>query len=472
MNAFKKTIAAAALFSTALLAHGKNTCITDYGAVPDGVTLNTEAIQKAIDACAESGGGRVTVPAGVYLTGSVALRSHVELYLERNAKILGSLRIPEDFPFRALISGRGITDAGISGPGVIDGHSNDPSYRQRFRLNDGKRPRGVQFTRCTDISVRDVHIINAGSWTLDLAECDGVTIDGVRIYSLEQGNNDGIDVDARNVTISNCRISSDDDGICMKNDRPNFVTEHITITNCVVASNCNAIKFGTPSYKGFRNITVSNCVIRGTEESNIWNWGRGNENAEPYPGVPDGVCTALAGIALEAVDGAECENLSFSNITMEGVITPIFVCTGHRKNSGGYIRNIQFSNITAKAYGVLPCLFSGLPDARIEGVVLRDIFVEHEGGRPEMTEPLGQNVKGYPENRMYGMDIPGCGLYMRCTDNVHIDNFQVTQRTPDARPAISLDDVDGFRLRALQVKGSTAKKQVAQRGCKGIVIEK
>ena len=89
-----------------------------------------------------------------------------------------------------------------------------------------------------------------------------------------------------------------------------------------------------------------------------------------------------------------------------------------------------------------------------------------------MTEPLGQNVKGYPENRMYGMDIPGCGLYMRCTDNVHIDNFQVTQRNPDARPAISLDDVDGFRLRALQVKGSTAKKQVAQRGCKGIVIEK
>ena len=215
----------------------KDVTITDFGAIADSTTLNTAAIQKAIDTCAETGGGNVTVPSGIFLTGAINLRSHVELYLNRGAVIRGSLRIPEDYPQRALIYAENIEDAGISGNGIIDGYSNHPSYKERFRVNDGKRPRGIFFNRCKKISLRNIQIRNAGSWTVRLLGCDGVNIDGISIYCLTQGNNDGIDVDARNVTISNCNISCDDDGICLKSDLPDFLPENITVTNCVIASN-------------------------------------------------------------------------------------------------------------------------------------------------------------------------------------------------------------------------------------------
>lgn len=162
----------------------KNVVITEYGAIADSTTLNTVAIQQAIDACAESGGGTVTVPTGIFMTGAINLRSNVELYLERGATLRGSLRIPEDYPHRALIYAEGIENAGISGHGTIDGYSNHPYYK-RFRVNDGKRPRGIFFNRCKQISVRGIHIINAGSWTLRILGCDGVKIDGINIYCLE-----------------------------------------------------------------------------------------------------------------------------------------------------------------------------------------------------------------------------------------------------------------------------------------------
>lgn len=443
----------------------KNVVITDFGAVADSTTLNTEAIQKAIDACTESGGGTVTVPTGIFLTGAINLKSNVELYLERGATLRGSLRIPEDYPHRALIYAEGIENAGISGHGTIDGYSNHPYYK-RFRVNDGKRPRGVFFNRCKQISVRGIHIINAGSWTLRIMECDGVKIDGINIYCLEQGNNDGIDLDAKNVTIANSIISCDDDGICLKSDARGFMVENVTVTNCVIASNCNPIKLGTSSYTGFRNITFSNCVIRRTEKSKIWDWSR------EYDKVPQGICTGLSGLTVQCVDGGNIENVSFSNIVMEGVITPIFVCLNHRHGTQGNIKNLQFSNITAKADGIIPCLISGAPDARIDGIILRDIMVEHEGGEQAMKERLPENLKGYPENRMYGRKNPAGGLYVRHADNIIVENFQVTQRNTDYRPAVVLDDVTDFRIKGLKTRGTVSEKMIEDIESKDIVIEK
>lgn len=467
MKSFGKRFAAAFCLLGMMATQGidaKNVVITEYGAIADSTTLNTVAIQQAIDACAESGGGTVTVPTGIFLTGAINLKSNVELYLERGATLRGSLRIPEDYPHRALIYAEGIENAGISGHGTIDGYSNHPYYK-RFRVNDGKRPRGIFFNRCKQISVRGIHIINAGSWTLRILGCDGVKIDGINIYCLEQGNNDGIDLDAKNVTIANSIISCDDDGICLKSDLKDFMVENVTITNCVVASNCNPIKLGTSSYSGFRNITVSNCVIRRTEESNIWDWSR------DYDKVPQGICTGLSGLTVQCVDGGDIENISFSNIVMEGVITPIFVCLNHRHGTKGSIRNLQFSNITAKADGIIPCLISGVPDSRIEGITLRDIIVEHEGGEQAMKERLAENLKGYPENRMYGRKNPAGGLYVRHADNIVVDNFQVKQRNTDYRPAVVLDDVNDFRIRGLKTWGVESKKMVEAIESKNVRIE-
>ena len=428
------------------------------------MTLNTEAIQKAIDTCAEAGGGVVTVPSGIFLTGAINLRSHVELYLNRGAVIRGSLRIPEDYPHRALIYADNIEDAGISGNGVIDGYSNHPSYKERFRVNDGKRPRGIFFNRCKRMSLHDFHIRNAGSWTVRLLGCDGVDINGISIYCLTQGNNDGIDVDAKNVTISNCNISCDDDGICLKSDLPDFMPENITVTNCVIASNCNPIKLGTSSYSGFRNVVFSNCVVRRTEESVIWDWGK------EYRKVDSGTHTGLSGITVQSADGGVVENISFYNIVMEGIITPIFVCLNHRHGNSGTIRNLQFNNIIAKADGIIPCLISGVPDSRIEGITLRDIIVEHEGGEEAMGERLPENLKGYPENRMYGRFNPAGGLYIRHADNIIVDNFQVRQRNTDYRPVVVLDDVTDFRMRNLKAMGTKADKMVQTIDSKNVIL--
>ena len=328
---------------------GKDTLITDYGAVGDGSALCTQAIQKAIDECSESGGGKVIVPQGTFLSGTIFLRSHTELHLERGSRILGSVRIPEDYPVLALINADGIEDCAISGPGAIDGQSDDPLYREMFGrgLNDERRPFLVLFKDCRNISVKDVHLERAGNWTLRFLGCDGVLVDGVTIFSLTQPNNDGIDIEARNVRISNCLISSDDDGICLKNDRPDFTTEHVTVTNCVIASNCNPIKLGTTSYNGFRNIVFSNCVIRPAQQSNVWDW------SSEYRKLSPGTVTGLSGIAVECVDGGRIENVLFSDIVMEGILTPIFVCINHRHGTGGSIKDLRFNGITAKAYGVI-----------------------------------------------------------------------------------------------------------------------
>lgn len=388
------------------------------------------------------------------------------MHLERGAVLRGSLRIPQDYPHRALIYAERIEDAGISGHGIIDGYSNHPSYKERFRVNDGKRPRGIFFNHCKRMSLKDFHIRNAGSWTVRLLGCDGVDINGISIYCLTQGNNDGIDVDARNVTIANCNISCDDDGICLKSDLKDFITENITVTNCVIASNCNPIKLGTSSYSGFRNIVVSNCVVRRTEESVIWDWSK------EYRKVAPGTHTGLSGLTVQCVDGGLIENVSFSNIVMEGIITPIFVCLNHRHGDRGIIRNVSFSNIIAKADGIIPCLISGVPGNNIEGITLRDIVVEHEGGEEDMPDRLRENLNGYPENRMYGRRNPAGGLYIRHAKNVVVDNFQVSHRTTDYRPAVVLDDVDDFRLSKLKTFNTEAKEMVRTIECENIVVEK
>lgn len=441
-----------------------NCSILDYGAIGDAVTVNTQAIQKAIDDCAAQGGGMVTVPTGVFLTAEINLRSHVELYLEKNAVLRATLNVPDDFPDRGFIYTEDAEDVGISGYGTIDGHSDDPYY-QRFKVNDSTRPHCVWFTNCEQVTVRNVSIINAGCWTLRLLGCDGVRIDGIRIYSLKQGNNDGIDVDAKNVTIANCLISCDDDGICLKSDLTDFMPENIAVSNCVIASNCNPIKLGTTSYSGFRNVAFSNCVIRRTEETNIWDWSK------YYRKVAPNARTGLSGIAVECADGGVVENISFSNIVMEGVITPVFVCINHRHGDGGVIRNLQFTGITAKADGIIPCLLSGMPDCKIEGVIMRDFIVEHEGGEDVMTQRLPESPYGYPENRMFGEFNPAGGLYIRHAHDVFVENFRVRQRNTDHRPAVVLDDVQDLRIRGLNSKGSDCEKLIETIECEDIIIE-
>ena len=429
----------------------RNVAATEFGANGDGKTYCTQQLQRAIDKCAETGGGVVTFAPGRYLTGTLRLRSHVELHLERGAVITGDTRARDKsiYPVRALIYAEDIEDAGISGQGTIDGQANTEAFlSQRFVVNDDVRPNGLHFLRCRDLSFTDFNLINAGSWTFRLQECDGVRIHGINLRSLAQGNNDGIDVDARNVTISDCIIEADDDGICLKSDNPGFMPENITITNCIIASNCNPVKFGTASYAGFRNVVISNCVIRPTTETNIWHW------EEHYDDLPAGVLTGLAGIAIESTDGGVIEHVIIRDIVMEGIITPVFIYLGERRGGGkGIVRDIHVSDITATAFGNIPCIITGTPRSRIQDVTLRRIRVSHEGGRQPMAERLAENVNGYPENRMFGRLNPAAGLYIRHADHVTVEEFESIARKDDLRPAVVTDDASDVALRRISRRG-------------------
>ena len=401
----------------------------------------TSIVQDAIDKCASSGGGTVTIPSGTFTTGALALKDGVELHLSGGTVLKGSTNHPEDYSAgRGVITGKNVKGCSITGCGIIDGQGWHENF-QRYGNNQGNRPHAIFFEDCTDVTVKDVNVKNAAWWSFRLFRCDGVTIDNVKVYSHSIVNNDGIDVDARNVTISNCRIDSDDDGICLKSDDPNFMPENITITNCIIGSNCNPIKLGTSSYCGFRNIVVSNCVIHRPSESNVWDWSK------EYPGVEKGELTGLAGIAVECVDGGHIENVHFSNISMTGVITPIFVCLNGRHGVGS-LRNVTVESITAKALGQIPSLISGVPDGIIDGITLLDIWVEHRGGADQSVADakLKESLKGYPENRMYGSTNPANGLYIRHAKNVIVDNYRVSLLKSDARPAVVMEDVQNAEI--------------------------
>lgn len=449
---------------------GRNVNVSDFGAVGDSTTLNTKVLQKAIDICTQTGGGEVIIPPGIYLTGTIFLRNNVELRLCRGAVIRGSHQNPEDYPAFSVIMADSIENAGISGQGIIDGNARHPEFQKRYQLNDGKRPHAIFYKDCKRMTLRDVEVRDAAGWTIRLFRCDGVTVDGISVFSLAMGNNDGIDIDARNVLITGCHFECDDDGICLKSDDPNFLPENITVTNCIIASNCNPIKFGTASWAGFRNITISNCVIRPTTESNIWDWSKEYQNVAPK------TKTGLAGIAIESADGGIIEHITISNITMEGIITPIFICLNHRRmnyhnGTSGIIRNLHFSNITAIAEGIIPTLICGTPTGRISDITLRDITVEHAGGEKIMLTPVPENLKGYPENRMYGKQNPAGGLYIRHADNILVENYRIHQRKTDYRPAIFLEDATNVHIEKLQSIGSVSKTIIETNKCDKITHE-
>ncbi|MDP4292787.1 MAG: glycosyl hydrolase family 28 protein, partial [Bacteroidota bacterium] len=318
INVSKKFLLSLALSIVLTVAgFAKNYNISDFGAIGDGKFLCSSSIQKAIDECSASGGGVVLVPGGTFLTGTILLKDNVELHLDRDAVLLGSVNHPDDYKAgRGVIVADHISNAAVTGYGTINGQGGDKRFQ--YGDNKGNRPHVILFKDSKNMVLRDVCLINSAWWTAFMFRCDGVRVDGITIHSLHNLNNDGIDIGSRNVTVSNCVIDSDDDGLCFKSDDAGFMVEHITVTNCTISSNCNAIKFGTGSKGGFKDITISNCVIHRASESNLRKWSSKFKNVSSDT-------TCLSGIAIESVDGAHIERININNISMTDVLTPLFM---------------------------------------------------------------------------------------------------------------------------------------------------
>jgi len=421
-------------------AQGRDVDITTVGAVANAATPATAVIQKAIDEVAGAGGGTVIIPTGKFITAPIQLRSHVTLRLERGAVLAYTDNPADARGARAFVLAEDCEDVGIEGPGTIDG--NGRVFEQRDSAPG--RPNLVCLRNCRDAVIRNVTLRNAGSWTCRLLGCDGVRIHAVRIYSHQGYNNDGIDIDGRNIAISDCIIDCDDDAICFKSDSPT-PCENVTVTNCVAASNCNLIKMGTASFGGFKNITVSNCSLHAASEDNRRQWKKKHEGIALDT-------TGISGIALEIVDGGVMDQVCFTNITMTGIQTPVFLRLGERRNPAGALRNVIISNITATTESLISSSITGIPGHFVENVILRDIIVHvlGQGTTAHASRAVPEKEKSYPENRMFGDSLPAYGLFVRHANGVTLDNVQFRLRNADARPAIVLDDAHDIELRHLR----------------------
>lgn len=467
--------------------------VRDFGAVGDGSAIDTPAVNRAIEAAANAGGGAVIFPAGQYACYTIRLKSHISLQLEAGATIIAA-EVPKEGttsggydpagppqPWEAyqdyghnhwpnsLIYGEGLEDISIYGPGLIWGKGLSRGEHDELPRADspGVGNKAIALKNCRNVVLRDFPILMGGHFGVLLTGTDNVVIDGLTIDT----NRDGIDIDCcRNVRVANCVVNSPwDDAICPKSSftlgyaRP---TENVTITNCYVTGiyefgsllsgkfvrksysdvrkSVGRIKCGTESNGGFKKITVTNCILEGCR-----------------------------GFALETVDGGIIEDITVSNIVMRGVVhSPLFLRLGKRMRGpkdvkAGSMRRVLFSNIVSSgAVAQYPSILAGISEAPIEDIKFDNLYLEQLGGGTQEWAALQPSEKpdGYPEADMFGT-LPASGFFLRHARNIELSNVEIATAQADARPAIWADDVDGldvFRLRAPRAAKGFSLRQVRE----------
>lgn len=442
--------------------------VIGYGAVPDGRTLCTAAIQKAIDTAAADGGGTVRLPSGAFLTGALELKSGVTLELGEGATLLGSrdlkdyhVAAPGGEPvFRNLIHGTDVHDIAIRGQGTIDGNGD------AFRDKTKPRPRNIYLERCRNVVVEGVRLRSSGSWMQHYRRCENVILRDLDVYNHVAFNNDGLDIDScQNVTIARCRVDSDDDAIVLKS----LSTEpcrNVTITDCTISSHCNGLKMGTESGGGFLDITIANCVVSSPKTSKA-TYGKDR---------------GLAGIALEIVDGGRMENVTVSDVTIEGVTAPLFLRLGNRgrlfdrkvKPPVGTLRQVRLRNITARGVSPVGCSITGLPGHPIEEVSLENIDLSFDGRGTvaDAARAIPERPEAYPECTMYGT-LPAYGLFCRHVRGLRLRNVKLRTTTADLRHALMFDDAQDValsRLDATDWPGGAPLLRIDGAATRGIVL--
>lgn len=425
--------------------------IVSYGAVNDTTKLSTAAVQKAIDDCSAAGGGRVVVPTGNYKIGTIILKSNVHMHLEQGATLFGSTDLKDYLPLKTdyvslrtqtetiqLIFADKASNVVIDGFGTIDGRGR--SFKKLSWNDEGiTRPHLLRFIQSSDITLRDITLKNSGCWMQHYLACDRVKIDGIKVFNRNNYNNDALDLDGcHEVVVSNMMADSDDDAITLKSTSPRLC-ENIRIADCVVSSHCNAIKLGTETNGGFRNINISGIVVKPSYDQK-----------EKFFGEWIG----SSAISLEIVDGGVLENVNVSDITVEGTESPIFVRLGNRARGYkeglpvtkvGKINGIHLRNIQIRNAGSMGCSITGIPGHEVENVWVDNITIHHKGGvtandMPKINEVIkDEKEKEYPESTMWG-NLPAKGFFVRHARNVELKNIEVITEQPDVREVIVIKE--------------------------------
>jgi len=480
--------------------------VRSYGATGDGKTVDSPAVNRAIEAVAAAGGGTLVFPAGTYVCFTIRLKSKVEIVLSRGCVVVAadSPGVGETTGYRggtydaagpaqaweayqdyghnhwpnSLFYGEGLEDVSIVGPGMIWGRGLSNGTKG---VRDGTGGfvaeqagvgnKAISLKNCRKAILRDFSVLKGGHFALLATGVDDLTIDNLLVDT----DRDGFDIDCcRNVRVSNCTVNSPwDDAICPKSS---FAlgyarsTDNVTIANCFVAGmyrlgtvldgtwkkydsavdhvwGNGRIKCGTESNGGFRNIAISNCV-----------------------------CEDSRGISLETSDGAYLEDIAISNITMRGTLdAPLFLRLNARNRGpketmrAGTLRRVLISNIVSHdSAAVTASILSGIPENAIEDVKLSNCYFGHKGVYP--AEAVGravpEMVDGYPEVGKFG-PTPSNGFYIRHLKNLEMSHVEIAPEKADARPAFWLEDVERVDFFAVTAPG---EKNFALRKVKDLRI--
>lgn len=489
----RRTITLAFLMSAFISYAASYYNVKDYGAKGDGKTLDSPAINAAIEAAVADGGGQVLLPAGIYLSGSIRLKSNIDLHLASGCVILaapaGMNAYDESESFggfpeyqdgghtyfhNSLIWAEGERNVSITGHGMIDGEGLTRKDTERAgNLQGGSIGTGdkaIALKKCRQVTLRDFTVYRGGHFAIIMTGCDLSTLDNLTIDT----NRDGIDIDCcKYITVTNCKVNTPhDDAIVLKSSyalKEPVICEHIAVSNCNVTGYkcgslldgtyvpekvnwvCGRFKLGTESNGGYRNISLTNSTFMYS-----------------------------SGLAFEEVDQGIMENIVVSNITMSHVHHyPIYITTGCRNRGPKEVtrkssaRDIQISNVVADDCDSLcSIIVTGMHDEPIQNVYLNNIRLQFRGGgaKESVNKQYREQDTNYPEPKFAG-ETPAYGLYARHVTGLHANDLSFSYVNPEYRPAVVLDDVKDATMRDIYAPTENGVDKIVLFNCENVNIK-
>jgi hypothetical protein len=464
-----------------------------FGIKSNGTTLNTTAIQKAIDFIHEKGGGKLVFYVGRYLTGNIQLKSNVSLQLEEGAILVGSTNIYDyniNTPYSSLVFAYQAENIGINGKGVIDGQGREVAYNLIDQIHKGiiadelkndrpstRRPRAIYFRECKNVEITGIVIRNSADWVQVYDQCQNLKIDHITVDSKAFWNNDGLDiVDCKDVKVTNSFIDATDDAICFKSHDASKLCENIEVRNCVARSSANGIKFGTVTSGGYKNIRIINNKVYDTFRSAI-------TIATPDGGIIDNILVDSlfaynTGNAIYLRIGARWNKGrtgAMSNITIQNMVAEISAT----KPDAGYEYEGPIEDLPRN---ISPCSIVGLSGQDITDVILKNIQIVYPGGsnpnyafrglKPADLDSIPEMAAAYPEFSQF-KELPAWGFFVRHVKNITFENVTLTAKAKEYRPAIVLCDVKDARFSGIKyVEPGGSKKQLHTYKSTGVIKNK
>lgn len=467
--------------------------VRNYGAKGDGKTLDSPAINAAIEDAASDGGGQVYLPAGIYLSGSIRLKSNIDLHLAPGCIILAApaemkaYDVSESFGgfpeyqdgghtyfHNSLIWAEGESNISITGHGMIDGEGLTRMDTERAgNLQGGSIGTGdkaIALKKCRQVTLRDFKVYRGGHFAIIMTGCDLSTLDNLTIDT----NRDGIDIDCcKYLTMTNCKVNTPhDDAIVLKSSyalKKPVICEHIAVSNCNITGYkcgtlldgtyvpekvnwvCGRFKLGTESNGGYRNISLTNSTFMYS-----------------------------SGLAFEVVDQGIMENIVVSNISMSHVHHyPIYITTGCRNRGPKEVTrkssacDIQISNLVADDCDSLcSIIVTGMPEEPIRNVFLNNVRLKFRGGGAKelLNKEYREQGTNYPEPKFAG-ETPAYGLYARHVVGLNANDLTFSYMNPEFRPSVVLDDVKDATLRDILALTEDGIDKIVLLNCENIEIK-